>query len=372
MFLVVFCKKHLLNKVNSVQTAWKGLGAGGVLGNKGGLVISFSIGLTRFNFLNCHLVHGPHNWQGRNEMMIDFLKQARVSRKEFDCDFIADHSFILGDLNYRSNSTFTDCIDFVDQKYEYFKPIDQLHLTLLGKQLYIGYKEPPINFIPTYRRLRDEPKGFSNKKEQAPSYTDRILYKSSANHSLVNIEYTSKEHLMGSDHKPVYGIFDAEVKFEGDVLDIFNPFAFASATLRFSQLELAYERYDIVGKNVGFPMHLQVSFYSPIIEEFVSTSEKTVAVQEQQEKLQIWGSQEIPPLFTARPSLSFLKDYKLYVLVWMTSPHIKQLVIGQGVFYLNSLKTEGDVVRFKTELLLQTRLVGVLSGEVSFTPPKRV
>lgn len=86
---------------------------------------------------------------------------------------------------------------------------------------------------------------------------------------------------MGSDHKPVYGMFDAEVKFEGDVLDIFNPMAFVSSTVRFLTLELNYERFDIVGKSVGFPMHLQVSFYSPIIEEFVSTSENTVAVQEQ-------------------------------------------------------------------------------------------
>ena len=89
---------------------------------------------------------------------------------------------------------------------------------------------------------------------------------------MVNIEYNSKEDFMGSDHKPVYGIFDAEVKFEGDVLDIFNPLAFAQSTVRFTNLQLTYERYDIIGKNVGFPMHLQVSFYSPIIEEFVSTS----------------------------------------------------------------------------------------------------
>ena len=140
MFLVVFCKKYLMNKVNSVQTTWKGLGAGGVLGNKGGLIISFSIGLTRFNFLGCHLIHGPHNWQQRNEMIVELMRVARVSRKEFDSDYQADHSFILGDLNYRTNSTFTECIDFIDERYDYFKPMDQLHLTISSKQLYYGYK----------------------------------------------------------------------------------------------------------------------------------------------------------------------------------------------------------------------------------------
>ena len=162
------------------------------------------------------------------------------------------------------------------------------------------------------------------------------------------------------------------MKFEGDVLDIFNPLAFAQSTIRFTTMSLTYERYDIIGKNVGFPMHLQVSFYSPIVEEFVSTSEKTVALSEQQEKVQVWKANEIPPLFTARPSLQFLKDYKLFILVWMSSPHCKQLVVGQGVFYLNSFKHDSEVIRFKTDLLLQTRLVGSLTGAAVLELPERV
>ena len=57
-------------------------------------------------------------------MLIEFLRQARISRKEMDPDFQADHSFILGDLNYRSNTTFSESIDSVLMGYTYFKPLD--------------------------------------------------------------------------------------------------------------------------------------------------------------------------------------------------------------------------------------------------------
>ena len=62
MFLVIFCKTPLLNRISSVQTSWKGLGAGGILGNKGGMIASFQVGLTRFNFIGCHLINKPSNW----------------------------------------------------------------------------------------------------------------------------------------------------------------------------------------------------------------------------------------------------------------------------------------------------------------------
>lgn len=53
----------------------------------------------------------------------------------------------------------------------------------------------------------------------------------------------------------------------------------------------------------------------------------------------------------------------------MTSPNVKQMVIGQGVFYFNSFKSPSEVIKFKTDLTLQTRLVGSLSGEVKLEPP---
>jgi hypothetical protein len=41
-------------------------------------------------------------------MMSELIRSLRVHRKEIDPDILADYSYILGDLNYRMNSTFTE------------------------------------------------------------------------------------------------------------------------------------------------------------------------------------------------------------------------------------------------------------------------
>jgi len=39
----------------------------------------------------------------------------RIHNSNLDCDFIADYSFILGDLNYRMNSTYSEMIEDSDR-----------------------------------------------------------------------------------------------------------------------------------------------------------------------------------------------------------------------------------------------------------------
>lgn len=44
---------------------------------------------------------------------------------------------------------------------------------------------------------------YVNKKEQAPSYCDRILVKNNTNDSIRFIEYQAYHDVLGSDHRPV-------------------------------------------------------------------------------------------------------------------------------------------------------------------------
>lgn len=55
-----------------------------------------------------HLVHGAKNGAKRNDMMSELIKNMKISRDEIDPDVLSDFSFILGDLNYRLESTFTE------------------------------------------------------------------------------------------------------------------------------------------------------------------------------------------------------------------------------------------------------------------------
>ncbi len=56
------------------------------------------------------------------------------------------------------------------------KELDQLHLAMKDSGKYPGYEEADINFLPSYKRNRFD-NDYFNKKNQAPSYTDRIIMK---------------------------------------------------------------------------------------------------------------------------------------------------------------------------------------------------
>lgn len=86
----------------------------GVLGNKGGLQISFKVYDNLFNFINVHLVHGAKRLEKRNEMMSDLIRKMRNQREEIDPDVISDFSFIIGDMNYRLESTYDEIVWQID------------------------------------------------------------------------------------------------------------------------------------------------------------------------------------------------------------------------------------------------------------------
>lgn len=60
--------------------------------------------------------------------------------------------------------------------------------------------------MPTYKREKNT-NSYINKKEQCPSYTDRILVKNNSNCALAIREYRALEEYWGSDHRPVQAIY---------------------------------------------------------------------------------------------------------------------------------------------------------------------
>ena len=63
--------------------------------------------------------------------------------------------------------------------------------------------EGKINFLPTYKRDMNGT-GYVNKKDQCPSFTDRIMVKNNSSGTVEILEYSSHETHMGSDHRPVF------------------------------------------------------------------------------------------------------------------------------------------------------------------------
>ena len=77
------------------------------------------------------------------------------------------------------------------------------------QRVFVGFKEAPISFQPTYRWVKGE-REYSNKKNQNPSYCDRILWKSApgCEMKVTNTLYNGIFDLLDSDHRPVAAAFD--------------------------------------------------------------------------------------------------------------------------------------------------------------------
>lgn len=105
----------------------------------------------------------------------------------------------------RFKSTYTDFIEFVDFAKDYIQDYDELYEQTNVCNRFPGYHEEPINFMPTYKCDSLSNGIYINKKDQCPSFTDRVLFKS--NDRQVGVQYNKyhcRSDIYGSDHRPVY------------------------------------------------------------------------------------------------------------------------------------------------------------------------
>ena len=100
-----------------------------------------------------------------------------------------DHVLWMGDLNFRvdlgNHGTKHEFANVkamcLMKRWSELLEGDQLLAAKRRQRIFCGFYEAPVVFAPTYRMVKDGP-GYSNKKFQNPSYTDRILVRSAGNH----------------------------------------------------------------------------------------------------------------------------------------------------------------------------------------------
>ena len=68
-------------------------------------------------------------------MMEDLIKTMKIERNELDPDIICDYNFIIGDLNYRFDTTYDDMIDNDKIKIDpqLIEQYDQLMISMSSK-----------------------------------------------------------------------------------------------------------------------------------------------------------------------------------------------------------------------------------------------
>ena len=132
MLLICFVRLDMKPLVANIQSKAIAKGQFNIVGNKGGLCVSFTLAGRLFNFIGCHLKHAPKNYIKRNQMISELVQEFKLHRPQnekapgLECDSLAEFSFIAGDMNYRLNSTFEEYSHKRIDPIRDFKSLDQL------------------------------------------------------------------------------------------------------------------------------------------------------------------------------------------------------------------------------------------------------
>merc|ERR1711976_738329 len=74
------------------------------------------------------------------------------------------------------------------------------------------FQEGRIKFKPTYKYDKGTSDFDSSKRMRIPSYTDRVLFKTKRKNAITCLHYNSAETVKESDHRPVYSVFEVDIR----------------------------------------------------------------------------------------------------------------------------------------------------------------
>lgn len=143
------------------------MGAHGLAANKGAIIFPVTVGVARFVFMGCHLTAHQEAWEARNQQLHQLMKFVEGSY-----DYLA----IIGDLNYRVDLSYEDCLAAINKNdVPFLLQKDQLSQSRLNDSVLNRLKEPVIPFLPTYKFDENSDVYDTSEKHRVPSYTDRVL-----------------------------------------------------------------------------------------------------------------------------------------------------------------------------------------------------
>lgn len=228
LLLLVFAKHQHLPFIQILSTNSTPTGLFGYWGNKGGVHICMKLYGYYVSIINCHLPPHMTNNDQRLEHFDRILEMQNF--KGLDIPNILDHDLIFwfGDMNFRIEDF---GLHFVreaikNQSYSDLWEKDQLSMAKKCDPLLREFQEGPLLFPPTYKFDKNSNNYDTSEKKRKPAWTDRILWrlkrkpkddphisKLLAPHfSLSQKSYISHMMYSISDHKPVTGTFDLELK----------------------------------------------------------------------------------------------------------------------------------------------------------------
>ncbi|KAF5388077.1 hypothetical protein D9615_000583 [Tricholomella constricta] len=205
--LLVLVKSELTSIIRNVEATTRKTGLRGMSGNKGAVGIRLEYHDTSFCFLTAHLAAGHSNVEERNADYRTIAHGLHFQKGKT----IPSHDNVvwLGDVNYRidMDNAYVRSLAEADD-FDALLAADQLKLMMDSGAAFSGYSEGPLLFRPTYRYDFGTDNYDTSEKMRIPAWTDRILYRGDQ----LDLFVYSRAELRGSDHKPVFAIFRADIR----------------------------------------------------------------------------------------------------------------------------------------------------------------
>lgn len=196
---------------------------------KGAIAVSFNFFGTSFIFIVSHFTSGDENMKDR---ILDYEKTLKgISLPEkvpptrkfniLTSDFTTrfDCVFWCGDFNFRLAENKARVEGWIEQlrngnkdDYNILLQHDQLNKAMTRNDIFKGFQEGTIRFLPTYKFDLGEDVFDTSPKARVPSYTDRVLFKCRRPSDVSLVHYSCCEEIKTSDHRPVYALFEAAVR----------------------------------------------------------------------------------------------------------------------------------------------------------------
>ncbi|XP_004483828.1 inositol polyphosphate 5-phosphatase K isoform X2 [Dasypus novemcinctus] len=228
LLLLVFAKLQHLPFIQILSTKSTPTGLFGYWGNKGGVNICLKLYGYYVSIINCHLPPHLANNDQRLEHFDRILEMQNFEGQ--DIPNILDHDLILwfGDMNFRIEDFGLHFVreSIKSRRYSDLWEKDQLVITKRRDLLLREFQEGPLLFPPTYKFDRNSDNYDTSEKKRKPAWTDRILWRLKRQpqagphpsklldpHFCLSLRsYVSHMMYSISDHKPVTGTFDLELK----------------------------------------------------------------------------------------------------------------------------------------------------------------
>lgn len=307
--LIIFARKRHFLKIGNIECQSKATGFLNMLGNKGGVAIGLRFNETSILFINAHLASNKkakgdvdtnaESCKLRNQNVQEILDSCKFKVRELDLYNQFHHIFFMGDLNYRIEVKFEDAVKLSkDENFAELLRYDQLR-----EQMYLGsvladFSEASITFPPTYKYVVGTTEFDESNKKNAPSYTDRVLWKSLPGSEISCDEYGLCRTLNTSDQMPVYAHF---------TVNTLRPYLSIFSKSEPNRL-LKIEEVVVSGRDTVISRpHL--TFYG----EFIPTNESTSKYQGSKTANPKWIARHLPTLRLATSHKDFLRCQYLVV-----------------------------------------------------------